>query len=202
MIDPRTGEKLTQWSKLDSTLFCELVTNFLSDHELPVECNNDESNGKKVSPKLPNIKYLSFSDRIDAESKKIKLNTKQVTKELLNSSESSTTTDSDENEKIMNIKIKTNGSKASDKKDCHFKIMIPNGDRLDFLTDGDSKLKILIDYLKKEGYSKIRYELIERATTSQLVNKSRNLFNADLNSTFKQLNLYPRTFLLLQDTTA
>ena len=58
MIDPRTGEKLTQWSKLDSTLFCELVTNFLSDHELPVECNNDESNGKKVSPKLPNIKYL------------------------------------------------------------------------------------------------------------------------------------------------
>lgn len=32
ILDPRTGENLTIWHKLDAAAFCENVTNFLSDH--------------------------------------------------------------------------------------------------------------------------------------------------------------------------
>eukprot|EP00096_Caligus_rogercresseyi_P015292 TRINITY_DN7748_c0_g1_i1.p1 TRINITY_DN7748_c0_g1~~TRINITY_DN7748_c0_g1_i1.p1 ORF type:complete len:264 (-),score=40.63 TRINITY_DN7748_c0_g1_i1:146-937(-) len=31
VIDPRTGEKLVEWNELDSTIFCDLVTDFLSN---------------------------------------------------------------------------------------------------------------------------------------------------------------------------
>jgi hypothetical protein len=87
--------------------------------------------------------------------------------------------------------------------DCHLRIMLPNGGRIDFITDGDVKIKVLFDYLKKEGYTKPRYDLIERAIIPAKADssaESRNLFNTDLNSSFKQLGLYPRILLLLQDT--
>ncbi|XP_071949460.1 UBX domain-containing protein 7-like [Antedon mediterranea] len=32
ILDPRTGELLVSWDKLDSLVFCDLVTNFLKDH--------------------------------------------------------------------------------------------------------------------------------------------------------------------------
>ena len=35
---------------------------------------------------------------------------------------------------------------------------------------------------------------------TDITNQSRNLFNSDHNLTFKQLKLYPRVFLLLQET--
>ncbi|XP_077987834.1 UBX domain-containing protein 7-like [Glandiceps talaboti] len=34
IIDPRTGEKLMEWHKLDSMTFCDLVTEFLSSHPI------------------------------------------------------------------------------------------------------------------------------------------------------------------------
>lgn len=33
-----------------------------------------------------------------------------------------------------------------------------------------------------------------------VTNQSRNLFNSNLESSFKELNLYPRVFLLLQES--
>lgn len=107
--------------------------------------------------------------------------------------------------------------------------MCPNGDRLDYCTNGECKFRQLVDYLRQLGYKKKSHELIERLmptimnskmnepaetkpTTSSstqtqisndmsnllLTNQSRNLLNSDDNLTYKQLNLYPRTFLLLQ----
>jgi hypothetical protein len=95
----------------------------------------------------------------------------------------------------------------SEQKDCVIRISYPNGDRLDFCTNGNSKIKVLLDYLTNQGYNKNVNELIERlmpntksATTDETVtNQSRNLFNSNLNLTFKQMSLYPRVALLLQE---
>lgn len=110
----------------------------------------------------------------------------------------------------------------NDKKDCALRISYPNGDRLDFSTNGDSKLKYLIEYLIKDGFRLDTHELIERLmpnfltankpTTSSssdtsnevgsildITEQSRNLFHKDPNLTFKQLKLYPRVALLLQE---
>ncbi len=60
---------------------------------------------------------------------------------------------------------------------------------------------MLITYLNKEGYSSKKYELIERILGPQIKEQnSRNLFNLNQKSTFKDLNLYPRVFLLLQES--
>ncbi len=82
------------------------------------------------------------------------------------------------------------------------------------------------DYLIGQGFNTKNYELIERlmpnfgsnsqvtvATTSANANthdnsqsilniteQSRNLFKSDPNQTFKQLKLFPRVFLLLQES--
>lgn len=52
IIDPRTGEKLFQFNTtktLDQMIFCEKITNFLTDYETPVKeedqngnCENDD----------------------------------------------------------------------------------------------------------------------------------------------------------------
>jgi hypothetical protein len=139
VIDPRTGEKIAQWSKLDATVFCELVTNFLSDHELPVDgqqkdddddvkISNDEDankmaingNGKICSQKLPNLKYLSFSDRFDGGttngSSPKKISSKQAAVELLKNKSVtciSSSSDSDEDVKIKNVKITSKNGVSS-----------------------------------------------------------------------------------------
>jgi hypothetical protein len=114
------------------------------------------------------------------------------------------------------------------------RILYPNGDRLDFCTNGDSTFKLLLDHLSKEGFRSRSHELIERlmptyrggsvvsttaatrSSSSQnessqtkaisnemsmlAINQSRNLLNGDHSTlTFKELNLFPRVFLLLQE---
>ena len=34
ILDPRTGERLVTWVKLDAMTFCDLVTEFLSNHRI------------------------------------------------------------------------------------------------------------------------------------------------------------------------
>lgn len=105
--------------------------------------------------------------------------------------------------------------------------MLPNGERFDYSTNGERAFKNLVDQLRQRGYKKKSYELIERimpgmppavavpvvpATSSSQIstelsnlaittlNHSRNLFNlTDQTQTFKELKLYPRVFLLLQE---
>jgi hypothetical protein len=93
-------------------------------------------------------------------------------------------------------------------------VSYPNGDRLDFSTNGNCKIKYLTDYLIKEGFRLDTHELIERLMPTfmrpkqdgpeggsilDITEQSRNLFHKDPNLTFKQLNLYPRVALLLQE---
>jgi hypothetical protein len=88
--------------------------------------------------------------------------------------------------------------------------LFPNGDRLDYCTNGDSKLKQLLDYLTSTGYKKSTHDLIERLmpnlpssaiqNDNQITNQSRNLFESDSNLTLKELKLYPRICLLVQES--
>lgn len=111
--------------------------------------------------------------------------------------------------------------------DCLIRVMLPNGERFDYSTSGERAFKNLVDQLRQRGYKKKSYELIERimpgippavavpvvpaSSSSQIstelsnlaittLNHSRNLFNlTDQTQTFKELKLYPRVFLLLQE---
>jgi len=269
IIDPRTGEKLKEWSRLDVPVFCEAITNFLSDQELPIDpsLHSDQSNDDDV-------KFVSTRKANGAPA--VKFNAKEATEKLVESKKNDiyeieeepednfevVETDSSSNDsyrpsvKANNIMTQvkevkkvepqaTTSAKAAeiekkkaDKKqetaaeanhipqqlryetqtaikDCCLRIMMPNGDRLDFLTDGEGKIKILIEYLNNKGYRKPNYELIERtmsnlsrAKTSSDTSDaneptvkaaSRDIFSAAQSSTFKQLNLYPRVFLLIQE---
>ena len=58
VIDPRTGEKLVTWNKLDSSaLFCDLVTNFLDLH--PKFDGEDERGPNDSSPKAKRTRSVS-----------------------------------------------------------------------------------------------------------------------------------------------
>ena len=51
ILDPRTGELMVTWQKLDAATFCDLVTEFLSLHPNLEPSNKEDSteikNGKK-----------------------------------------------------------------------------------------------------------------------------------------------------------
>jgi hypothetical protein len=268
-------------------MFCEKVTNFLTDNELIVENNDDENsnakssitseqeviqvdddkktdriNGEASNPqtsKSSKIKFKKASDILESyvtkkdtatttkkdeihsadEDDDVKVVKSKNSKKI--SSSSSSSSDNDQDTKVVDKKAKetppteTKNSEphqpqilrhetpGDEKKDCFVRISYPNGDRLDFCTNGIAKFSYLIDYLTKQGYNCKRYELIERLmpqfkpsnndlnTTSEsqkisndlsnlAINQSRNLLRFE-NSilTFKELNLFPRVALLLQE---
>ena len=79
ILDPRTGELLVTWKKLDASTFCDLVTEFLSLHpslepinEDNKKVENNDKNGtssKVKSEKLeqpPNKKMKTVDSILDA----------------------------------------------------------------------------------------------------------------------------------------
>ena len=68
ILDPRTGELLVTWSKLEASTFCDLVTEFLSLHPSlePNEDSNTNSTTSKDDSEPPNKKPKSvIRDKID-----------------------------------------------------------------------------------------------------------------------------------------
>ena len=68
ILDPRTGELLVTWSKLEASTFCDLVTEFLSLHPSlePNEDSNTNSTTSKDDSEPPNKKPKSvIRDEID-----------------------------------------------------------------------------------------------------------------------------------------
>jgi len=74
--------------------------------------------------------------------------------------------DDDDEDEHNSSYSKTNGndsnSRKYDVKDCLIRVMCPNGERIDFETNGEAPFKDLTDELRKRGYKKSSYELIER----------------------------------------
>ncbi|RNA27208.1 UBX domain-containing [Brachionus plicatilis] len=239
ILDPRTGENVMQFNntnKLDQFIFCEKVTNFLAEHDMPI--GSDQENGESEN-------VIEVEKNEEPEPKKT-IKASELIKDL-NGEDSNSSEES-----IKIIKTKTNRLESSDeedakqqkvdvgynyqpkmlrfetpdlnKKDCVIRILYPNGDRLDFSSNGECKFKELVNYLKKQGFKNKTHELIERLmptiksseptepSSSQttkiskdlsnliITNQSRNLFNFENeDKSFKELNLFPRVFLLLQE---
>lgn len=53
VIDPRTGEKLVEWHKIDAVSFCDLITEFLT-----AQPTMDDSFGVSKTP--PRKKMVGF----------------------------------------------------------------------------------------------------------------------------------------------
>ena len=71
ILDPRTGELLVTWKKLDASTFCDLVTEFLSLHPSLEPLNDD--NKKKVENNEKNGTSKEKSEELDQPpSKKMK----------------------------------------------------------------------------------------------------------------------------------
>jgi len=209
-------------SLIDNDIYA--VENTANDDNKQNDSYEDDSViSKEKYDKMKHASKLSTNEPIAINSDKTSLPTLAVN----HANTSISTKDTSENHQPIIIKHKT---QIYDKTDCFLRILYPNGDRLDFATNGESNLKELHDYLISQGFSPKQYELIERlmpnfgstpqaasvvATTSanasdnkhadtpsilSITQQSRNLFNSDLNSTFKQLKLFPRVFLLLQES--
>jgi len=207
IIDPRTGEKIKEWSRLDVPVFCEAITNFLSDHELPIDpsLHSDQSNdddiklvstkkangapvvkfnAKEATEKLteakkndiyeideepednfevvetdsssndsyrPSAKFANNVAKVEEVKKHVEpqattsakaaeIERKEAEKREETAAEKREETAAEANHIPQQLRYET----ESGKKDCCLRIMMPNGDRLDFLTDGEGKIKVRI----------------------------------------------------------
>lgn len=249
-------------SKLDQFIFCEKVTNFLCDFDTPIKDfneNTEDTNDNDVvqivddedSNSNKNSKIIKASELIkelNGEQPDIietNSNSSDETVTFKNHKNQKNKLDSEDEEQEKKKEEEEKETKEpyepkmlryetpdTQSRDCVLRILYPNGDRLDYCTNGNSKFKDLVEYLNKQKYKKQSHELIERlmpnitaavcsgdvkASTSKqkenlntslssdlsnliITNQSRNLFNLDnQNLTFKDLNLFPRVFLLLQE---
>ena len=59
ILDPRTGEHLVTWNKIDAATFCDLVTEFLSLHPSLDPSNDDKDSSKPSEPKNKKPKVVS-----------------------------------------------------------------------------------------------------------------------------------------------
>ena len=190
-----------------------------------VAINDDADSHKKSNDSYEDDSVIS-KDKYDKmkQASKQEPQSKTTQPEPITNNNKPTPLATNETSENYQPKILKYQTQSFEKKDCFLRILFPNGDRLDFTTNGESLLKELVVYLINQGYDTKQYELIERlmpnfnaqnsiATTSasaaqqqepisilNITQQSRNLFNSDLKLTFKQLKLFPRVFLLLQES--
>lgn len=87
-------------------------------------------------------------------------------------------------------------------KDCFIRVLLPDGQRLDLNINGDATINALVDILAKKGYRRRTHSLVERMMmpgVSYSEIQSRNLLKENRSKTFKELNLFPRVFLMVQE---
>lgn len=65
VVDPRTGENMSTWNKLDATIFCELVTDFLAEHPYS-EPSEDLSPSAKRMRRVPSIVDATEDEQLKA----------------------------------------------------------------------------------------------------------------------------------------
>ncbi len=139
IIDPRTGEKLKHWTKLDAAIFCEVVTNFLSDNELPTTHESPSSANKKNSTSTDEELKASYKDLNlnNPVSKKVRFNSEKASKEIIfdNSSPSTSSDDADASFEEQNSDLKHKLSSKGNQINGDHKAVV-NGKS----TDEDKKL--------------------------------------------------------------
>lgn len=64
IIDPRTGELVRQWNKIDTLTFCDKLTQFLTDHPSPLEKDLTSIQNQTAAPESYQAVCLSLLNLI------------------------------------------------------------------------------------------------------------------------------------------
>jgi len=220
IIDPRTGENMVTWSKIDSSTFPELITEFLSLHpslETPVK----EPPRKKM--RSENILEMDEEAQMAAAIKASLAETLE-TGDSSDGSDLETFTDDDNTNNSFELKRKvptvTNGKCSPEKEKSESKripsaqdedpswesflgsseeksnilIRWPDGSRDSWAQPQDTKLRSLLLFISSKGYSQDNYEVVSNFPRRQI-----DCLDMDLS--LKEASLFPRetVFVHLKD---
>lgn len=221
VIDPRTGEKLVVWHDVDATTLFELVDAFLKEFNSPngastdvdsspVKCSSllDQSEDDQIkaalaaSLKESNLTRSSIDDNesdfetfeSDSECTGDKL-TKNSTEH--NSETSCDTIDvvgcSESNDKGDSSTEATwkDYLGADDDPKTELVLRFPDGNREQISWPCSTKIKALVLYLEELGYDSGKYELVTNYPR-------RNLCQLELSNTLKEVDLFPREVIIVQ----
>ena len=95
ILDPRTGEHLVTWNKIDASSFCDLVTEFLSLHPSLDNQNQDEKESEPKNKKSKVTESILDADEDDQIAAAIQASLKETTKKKEVVVENSDDSDSD-----------------------------------------------------------------------------------------------------------
>ena len=95
ILDPRTGEHLVTWNKIDASSFCDLVTEFLSLHPSLDNQNQDEKDTEPKNKKSKVTESILDADEDDQIAAAIQASLKETTKKKEVVVENSDDSDSD-----------------------------------------------------------------------------------------------------------
>ncbi|KAG1663354.1 UBX domain-containing protein 7 [Nymphon striatum] len=205
VLDPRTGENLIVWNKVDELTFCDLVTDFLSTHDTL----NTNSTLPPVKEHSNNIIEASEEAQLEAAlaaSLKESASSHPEENDQLSSSESDFGIDDCSNSSIANssksdILPENNDSKISeswkdftgpnDDPKCSLVLRYADGKKGNLTLSLTSKLKAVILFAESEGYPEKNFELITNFP-------KRNLSDMNENETLNDLELSHREIIFVQ----
>lgn len=219
VIDPRTGEKLIVWHHVDATALCELIDVFLKEYSSPNGTSTDVSLPSKFSlldqseddqlkaalaaslreTNLTNNEENdsdfetfdsdseSFGDKLTKNYNNINSDQSCDTIDVVGCGESNDKTD----DKVENWKDYL-GSENDPKTDLVLRL--PDGKRQQITWPCSTKIKSLLLYIGELGYDSEKYELVTNFPR-------RNLCHLDLCKTLKEVDLYPREMIIVQQKT-
>merc|ERR1711874_218687 len=213
VIDPRTGEKMVTWSKIDATAFPELMTEFLSLHP------NLESPAKEPPRKKARTGTILEQDE-EAQMEAAIRASLQETLATRDDEDDDIETFSDED---SNLSVRVNGDKSEDvvtngndrlgdkeEDDDHdddtdwenylgadtdpvanIMIRFPDGSRDNWKQPGSSRLKALVLYVRGKGFSLEDHEIVTNFP-------GRVITDLNLMDTVKEAGLFPQETVFVQ----
>ncbi|CAG2231506.1 UBX domain-containing protein 7 [Mytilus edulis] len=194
VVDPRTGENMSTWNKLDATVFCELVTDFLMEHPYN-DPSEEPSPAAKRARREPSIVDATEDEQLQA-AMQASINQNKVPQTVIIDS------DSDSNDIETFSGSSDNYCLSEDRNYKHFlgkdtdpqtslMIRFPDGNRQQLAVSRKSKLMALVLYVAENGFSNERYELVTNFPR-------RKLSYMDFELTLEDAGLYPQESVFVQ----
>ncbi|CAE1274901.1 UBX domain-containing protein 7 [Acanthosepion pharaonis] len=191
ILDPQTGEKLTEWNNLDHTKFCEYAAEFLSLHPSldgslspPHKCLKPEQSLVDASEDA----QLQAAIKASLEQEKKNTSDSFVLESPCSSKKSASPVPTKEASQPQWHKHL--GSK--DDPVTNLMIRFPSGSKQQLSLPCSSKLLALEEYVQEEGYSSEKYELLTNYPR-------RKLSELDMNLTLKDAGLFPQDTVFVQE---
>jgi len=228
ILDPRTGELMVTWQKLDAATFCDLVTEFLSLHpnlEPGDKEDSSENKEKKNESAAKRKKSTDTNSILDADeddqlAAAIAASLKESSKETSKPTDDSDASDLDSDSDLIEsfsaensnsapfpaLSSNTVSTKASEKGDCSswedylgdkgdplssIMIRFPDGNRVTKEIPCSSQFLAIVEFVKSEGFTLDEHEIVTNYPR-------RILTNLDTKQTLKELGLFPKEMVIVQ----